>query len=80
MNKDNSTFDKERFANLLDKAKGGRSINKYAEECDLSATHISRFLRQMINTPPTQETISKLSSKAYNNVSYMELMEASGHI
>jgi transcriptional regulator with XRE-family HTH domain len=80
MDKDNNIFDKEKFADLLDKAKGDRSINKYAEECDISAAHISRFLRQMINTPPTPETISKLSSKAYNSVSYRDLMEAAGHI
>ncbi|SCY26618.1 hypothetical protein [Alkaliphilus peptidifermentans] len=73
-------FDKEKFAELLDKAKGGRSINKYAEECDISAAHISRFLRLMIETPPTPETISKLSSKAYNDVSYRDLMAAAGHI
>ena len=80
MSKNNNIFDKERFADLLDKAKGDRSINKYAEECDISAAHISRFLRQMISTPPTPETISKLSSKAYNDVSYRDLMEAAGHI
>lgn len=73
-------FNKESFAELLDKAKGDRSINRYAEETEVSAAHISRFLREMIDAPPTPETISKLSSKAYNDVSYRDLMVAAGHI
>lgn len=80
MNAKSNAFDKEKFAELLDKAKGSRSINKYAEEADISAAHISRFLRRMIDTPPTPETISKLSSKAYNDVSYRDFMEAAGYI
>lgn len=80
MDKKSSVFNKEKFADLLDKAKGDRSINKYAEEADISAAHISRFLRQMIDTPPTPETISKLSSKAHNGISYKDLMIAAGHI
>ncbi len=77
---ENNLFNKERFAELLNKAKGDRSINKYAEETDVSAAHISRFLRNMIDAPPTPETISKFSSKAYNEVSYRDLMVAAGHI
>jgi hypothetical protein len=80
MDKKSSVFNKEKFAELLDRAKGNRSINKYAEEADISAAHISRFLRQMIDTPPTPETISKLSLKAYNDVSYRDFMIAAGHI
>lgn len=46
-----SNFNKEEFAALLEKAKGDRSINKYAEETSVSAAHISRFLRAMIDSP-----------------------------
>lgn len=73
-------FNKEEFANLLEKAKGNRSINSYANETGISAAHISRFLRQMIDAPPSPETISKLASKAHNEVSYRDLMAAAGHI
>lgn len=73
-------FNKESFAYLLDRAKGDRSINKYAEETDVSAAHISRFLRQMIDLPPTPETISKFAEKAANDVSYRDLMIAAGYI
>ena len=73
-------FNKEMFASLLDKAKGDRSINKYAEETGVSAAHISRFLRQLIDAPPTPETISKFADKAYNEISYRDMMSAAGHI
>ncbi|GEQ22116.1 hypothetical protein CBU02nite_26220 [Clostridium butyricum] len=73
-------FDKKLFAELLEKAKGDRSINKYAGEIDISPAHISRLLRQLIDTPPSPETISKFANGAYNEVSYNELMQAAGHI
>lgn len=76
----NNTFNKPEFAQLLERAKGDRSINQYANDTDVSAAHISRFLREMIDTPPTPETLSKLASKAYNDVTYRDFMVAAGHI
>lgn len=73
-------FNKEEFAVLLDQAKGNRSINNFATETGVSAAHISRFLRQMIASPPTPETISKFAAKAHNEVTYKDLMVAAGHI
>ncbi|EOC99343.1 hypothetical protein [Caldisalinibacter kiritimatiensis] len=73
-------FNKESFALLLDKAKGDRSINQYANETGVSAAHISRFLREMIDSPPTPETISKFAKYAANGVSYRDLMIAAGYI
>jgi transcriptional regulator with XRE-family HTH domain len=73
-------FNKEEFAHLLERAKGDRSINNFANETGVSAAHISRFLRKMIASPPTPETISKFAAKAYNEVTYHDLMIAAGHI
>ncbi|ESU34266.1 hypothetical protein G3A_02010 [Bacillus sp. 17376] len=73
-------FNKEEFAVLLDRAKGDRSINNFANETGVSAAHISRFLRQMIASPPTPETISKFAAKAQNEVTYQDLMVAAGHL
>lgn len=73
-------FDKKAFAILLDKARGDRSINQYANETDVSAAHISRFLRQRVDSPPTPETISKFAQKAANGVSYRDLMVAAGYL
>ena len=75
-----STFNKETFAMLLDRAKGDRSINQYANETGVSAAHISRFLRQMIDAPPTPETISKFAEKAWGDVTYRDMMIAAGYI
>ncbi|MBW8351714.1 helix-turn-helix domain-containing protein [Bacillus sp. IITD106] len=73
-------FNKEEFAILLERAKGGRSINQFANETGVSAAHISRFLRKMIASPPTPETISKFAAKAQNDVTYQDLMVAAGHL
>ena len=73
-------FNKEEFANLLDRAKGERSINNFANETGVSAAHISRFLRQMIASPPTPETISKFAAKAQNEVYISRFMVAAGHL
>lgn len=79
MNSEN-TFNKPAFAYLLNKAKGNRSINKYADETNVSVSHISRLLRKLLDSPPTPETISKLASKADNGVTYKDLMIAAGYI
>lgn len=73
-------FDKNRFAHLLKKAKGNRSINRYASDSGVTSAHISRLLREKIETPPNPDTIKKLSNAAQNNVSYEDLMIAAGHI
>lgn len=78
--KSEEQFNKEEFAVLLKQAKGKRSINQYANETGVSAAHISRFLRQMISSPPTPETISKFAGKAHNGVTYQDLMIAAGHL
>ncbi len=73
-------FNKTDFAILLNKAKGDRSINQYANETGVSAAHISRFLREMIDAPPSPETLYKFAIKAYNEVTYHDLMIAAGHL
>jgi len=73
-------FDLTTFAILLDKAKGDRTINKYANSVGISAAHISRLLRKLVTTPPSPDTINKLCNGACNGVTYSELMLAAGHI
>ena len=73
-------FDKKKFAEQLEQAKGNRSINEYARECGISAAHISRLLRQMIDTAPSPDTIEKLVSKAHNGITYYQLMQSAGYL
>jgi len=61
-------------------AKGDRSINRFAQNTGVSAAHISRLLRNLIDSPPSPETLAKLSSNSYNHISYRDLMAAAGHI
>jgi len=75
-----SNFDTVTFAILLEKAKGDRSINQYANTIDVSAAHISRLLRKLVKSPPSPDTINKLASDAFNGVTYSEFMLAAGHI
>lgn len=77
---DYSNFDLVTFAILLRKAQGEGSINDYAKSVKISAAHISRLLRELISTPPSPNTIKKLSSGACNGVTYSDLMIAAGHI
>ena len=74
------SFDKEEFARLLNKAKGDRSINQYAMHSGISSAHISRLMRGLLNTPPNPDTIKLLAAKAYNEITYSDLMRVAGHI
>lgn len=73
------SFNKEEFARLLKLAKGDRSLNQYGMHSGVSAAHISRLMRSLLDTAPNPDTIKLLAEKAYNEVSYNELMRAAGH-
>lgn len=73
-------FDKELFAELLDKAKGERSINLYGQHCDVDPGYISRLLRKLREQPPSAEIINKLASRAHNGVTTEDLMAVAGYI
>ncbi|WP_342505673.1 transcriptional repressor LexA [Sporosarcina sp. FSL K6-2383] len=73
------SFNKEEFSRLLELAKGARSINQYAMHSGISAAHISRLMRSLLDTPPNPDTIKLLAEKAYNEVTYTDLMGAAGH-
>ncbi len=73
-------FNKTVFAELLTNAVGNRSINQFERDSGVSAAHISRLTRSLVNTPPSPQTIEKLASKAQNGVTYEDLMRAAGHL
>jgi transcriptional regulator with XRE-family HTH domain len=74
------TFDKNKFADLLEKAKGNRSINNYAQKSGVTAAHISRLIRGLLDTAPAPQTIRKLADHAHNEIKYEDFMRAAGHI
>lgn len=73
-------FNKKAFAELLSLALGKRSINQYERDSGVSAAHISRLMRELVDTPPSPQTIEKLSAKAHNGISYEDLMKAAGYL
>lgn len=73
-------FNKKAFAELLRLALGRRSINQYERDSGVSAAHISRLMRELVDTPPSPQTIEKLSSKAHNGITYEDLMKAAGYL
>ncbi|WCF11548.1 hypothetical protein NDS46_31825 (plasmid) [Paenibacillus thiaminolyticus] len=74
------SFDKEKFAHLVTKAKGNRSINKYGIETGVDPGYISRLMRKLIDSPPSPSVIKKLTDKSHNDISYEELMATAGYL
>lgn len=76
-------FNKELFSELLLKAKGTdeeRSLNKFSQVTNVDSAYLSRFINKLKKKPPTPEILKKISAKAYNGVTYEDLMIACGHI
>lgn len=70
----------KKLIELLNKAKGKRSLNRFAEESGVDAGHLSRVMRGIMINPPSPDTLKKISDKAHNNVTYEDLMMAAGHL
>jgi repressor LexA len=62
---------------LLKKSQGNRTLNAYARHADVSAGNLSRIMN---GQKPTPEILRKLSEKAYNNITYEQLMKAAGYM
>ncbi len=62
---------------LLNLAKGDRSLNTFAQHANVSAGNLSRVFN---GQKPTPELLKKIALKAYNGVTYTQLMEAAGYI
>jgi len=65
---------------LLNKAKGERSLNQFAATCGIDAGHLSRLLRGIMINPPSPETLKKIAEKAHNGITYEALMHSAGHL
>ncbi|MFZ5649458.1 MAG: hypothetical protein ACOY4I_01205 [Bacillota bacterium] len=75
-----SKFDKKTFSELLIKAMGDRKMSEYAHHAGISLTYLSELIREQRDNQPMPPTIKKLADKAYNGVTYEELMAAAGHL
>ncbi|MGD0153080.1 MAG: hypothetical protein ABSC17_04850 [Thermacetogeniaceae bacterium] len=73
-------FDKILFADLLKRAKGDRSINRFGHETNVDPGYISRLLRCRLANPPSAVILSRIAEKASNDVTISELMIAAGYM
>jgi SOS-response transcriptional repressor LexA len=73
-------FNKELFADLLHHAKGDRSLNKFAAECGISASHLSRLMRQMLDTAPNPDILQKIADASRGEAAYINLLIACGYL
>ena len=75
-------FDRKRFSVVLDRAIGrpGRSINQFGRECGISGSYISRFINELVKTPPSPGVLQKFAEHAANGVAYEEFMTAAGYL
>jgi repressor LexA len=73
-----TSFDKQAFSALLQKAIGNRTLNEYARQANVSNSYISNLIRCKKDNPPEGKTIKKLADAAHNGVTYFELLEAAG--
>ncbi len=62
---------------LLKLAQGNRTLNAFARHADISPGNLSRIMNGQKVTP---DTLKKIANKAYNNVTYEQLMIAAGYI
>lgn len=73
-------FDKKRFSELLIKARADRTNEDYSKDAGVSRSYISNSINKKLEKPPTPEILRKLADRAFNGITYEELMEAAGYI
>lgn len=71
-------FDKEKYAEVLRRAIGDRSIATFSKDVGISTGYVSRYLNLKCDVTPTIATIKKIAN-ATKMVNYAELLEAAGY-
>lgn len=73
-------FDKERFSQLLKKAKGSLSLNTYARKCGVSVSYLCKYLGGKFDKAPTPKTLKRISAFTEQyDVSFTDLLIAAGY-
>ncbi len=78
MPKKNSSFNKKIFAMLIDKARGERSVRRFASECGISYLQLRKLLLCEQDNPPGIKLITKLAENSENGVELEEYLYAAG--
>ncbi len=72
-------FNKKIFALLLDRARGERSLKKYAEDCDISYVQLRKLSLCEQQNPPRMKLIEKLGANADNDITAEDFAFAAGY-
>ena len=74
----NGNFNKKIFAMLIEKAKGERSVRRFASECGISYLQLRKLLMCEQENPPRIKLITKLAENSENGVELEDYLYAAG--
>lgn len=69
----------DRLIELIMKAKGTRSQRQFASDCNISTTHLTRIFSKQNENVPSVSFLYKIAKNASNEVSFDDLLLASGY-
>ena len=78
MPKRNNTFNKRIFAMLIEKAKGERSVRRFALESGISYLQLRKLIMCEQENPPGLKLITKLAENSENGVDIEDYLYAAG--
>ncbi len=74
-----SNFNKKIFALLLDRAKGERTLRRFAIECDISYVQLRKLMLCEQDNPPRMKLIEKLGAHSANDITAEDFAFAAGY-
>jgi len=72
-------FNKKIFALLLDRAKGERSLRRFASDCDISYVQMRKLAMGEQDNPPRMKLIEKLGQNSQNDITAEDFAFAAGY-
>ena len=78
MPKNNGNFNKKIFAMLIDKARGERSVRRFAADSGISYLQLRKLLMCEQENAPGMKLITKLAENSENGVELEEYLFAAG--
>ncbi len=73
-----TNFNKKIFAMLIEKARGDRTIRRFAIEADISYVQLRKLHACMQENPPGKKLIKKLAENSVGGVEYEDYLFAAG--
>ena len=78
MPKKSTTFNKKIFAMLIDKARGERSVRRFAADSGISYLQLRKLLMCEQENPPRLKLITKLAENSENGIELEDYLYAAG--